>query len=688
MSLVSSFHRLPPPPGPASDPNSFEADVKRLTDGAEQFAKIRFPAKSIQGFSLLQANDRGNKAAAGKMLMCGVCVTSSWAVVGRTDAGGNPLKHGELSRYKPNKSRDQHLENAAAAYSKRFARVEGLAVPRGAGCRLEIMETMDNGGEFVLLPGRTHQEFNGGGASFSLFWILGGTLVRTGGLKNVTVSIADSCLRIRLSSYCRFFRFSSSGTHNITKTHGYVVMCHADSSCDGTLETILFYRPEEDPFDPSRISGKGSRPAPREDFGVGHGWFFMAGTIFSMPTTRGGGCLVWVASCNPSPLYHGTLPTYTSASAEKKSRNHDGMGSALLCQSNVVAAMRKKLGADLTEGLNNRKAKNTPASVPVCPGCGFLCRGACRRSGREEVEVVHQENSSKGSRDRGAAASSSASGTSAETASSCRAAAAPPGRAGPAAVPPAGPVPPPFRRLSGEELRRLPEGEQVAYLLQLSQEEERERQDFMAAIAAVDAGEVVELSDSESEVVELSDSESEGVGSANGADLHGFGGSFGVSADIQQNDPYGGRAQAEQFPAQVARPGTEHGGGSAVFGGGTSAVPASSAASSGPNPIGKTTNIVPNNGDLFLPKASRPVNTGEIIVLDDDEDDDIPSPVRGPQQRQSDSIFRPDAKRQRQGVGMSFEDQMALAMERSTQQGENVTFEKQIELALKKSLGL
>lgn len=53
------------------------------------------------------------------------------------------------------------------------------------------------------------------------------------------------------------------------------------------------------------------------------------------------------------------------------------MGSALLCQSNIVAAMRKALGAANVRSVKNMKKRNIPASVPVCPCCQALCRGQC-----------------------------------------------------------------------------------------------------------------------------------------------------------------------------------------------------------------------------------------------------------------------------------------------------------------------
>eukprot|EP00392_Amoebophrya_sp_AT5.2_P010252 g10309.t1 len=298
-------------------PSQLARCADQVKDAAERFVGRKFPT-SKHNFTVLQEGDRGNKSATGPMLMSGVRVVSGIGNINSKDEHGDPCKPGDLNRYRANQSRDTTAERAVAEHAMRFGELEKVLVPRGAECRTKIMETLDPDSAMTLVPppvGCTSGGRGGAGASSS----------------SASASSSSCATTNRARAYThRDF----NGTHNITKTHSYAVMCHADSSADGTLETILFYRPKTDPM-----------PKKHEDFPAGHKWMFVAGAIFDMPRNRGEGCLIWVASCNPDPLFHGTLPTFTSTAAQNQKQHamHDGIGSALLCQNNVVAALFKQL---------------------------------------------------------------------------------------------------------------------------------------------------------------------------------------------------------------------------------------------------------------------------------------------------------------------------------------------------------
>ncbi|CAD7974818.1 unnamed protein product [Amoebophrya sp. A25] len=337
--------------------SSFGDKISEMARGCEAFAQSVWPAGSnARGYSLIGACTRGHKAAEGPMLMCGTKAAAGLGLIHGKDFNGNPVKIGDVYPYNANKPRDEQLDEIAAAYATRFAKLESAAVPRGAESRYAIMQTLDPSGRTACVGGKgKHREYN--------------------------------------------------GTHNLTKTFSYAVMCHADSSADGTLETIAFYKPLRDPFERHSTQKREELPP------VGHGWFFVAGGIFDMPREPGRGCLVWVASCNPRPLFHGTLPSYTGGATDRRHYLHSGIGSALLCQRNLVKSLALSLAGESLRGggLNNVKAKKGKVEIFACPFCRSFCLGNCEQRTQQGASMTR----SAGLRaDSGAAASSSSSATS------------------------------------------------------------------------------------------------------------------------------------------------------------------------------------------------------------------------------------------------------------------------------------
>lgn len=153
FEVKSAF--LPLGPGGAND-----ADVRSLLQGAEHFSQLGFP-DGICGFSVLRCNNRGNKAAEGDMLMVGSHTVQGAGCIHSRNKNGEKAKHGDLRRYRANKERRPALENAVALYGQRFAKVEGVVVPKGAKCRLKLMETLDPAAEVALFDGAKHEDFNG-----------------------------------------------------------------------------------------------------------------------------------------------------------------------------------------------------------------------------------------------------------------------------------------------------------------------------------------------------------------------------------------------------------------------------------------------------------------------------------------------------------------------------------------------
>ncbi|CAD7923800.1 unnamed protein product [Amoebophrya sp. A120] len=340
--------------------------AQQAKNSADAYAQRPFgKAENFQGFSHVRQGDRGHKTAEGPMMMFGTQTACGFALSSGKDAAGMRSKVGEIRRYKANRRRAIAEEQFAEAHARSLTQLEEILVPKGAVTRTKIMETLDLTGKATLVPNEVGDESN----------------------------------RIEERPGSRHRSFN--GTHNITKTHGYAVMVHSDSSADGTLETILFYRPKH--------SGPGLKKF-RDDFLPGHSWMFVAGAVFNMPRERGDGCLIWVASCNPDPLYHGTLPTFTKDAAEKRHRMHDGMGSALLCQREVLMALAAESSEAATEvGVvakeyqrelkaktgNNMKPKGVSAIAPHCSSCLTLCCGTCEASDVMRESILARERERK-----------------------------------------------------------------------------------------------------------------------------------------------------------------------------------------------------------------------------------------------------------------------------------------------------
>ncbi|CAD7945781.1 unnamed protein product [Amoebophrya sp. A120] len=147
-----------------------------------------------------------------------------------------------------------------------------------------------------------------------------------------------------------------NGYHITSKSSNYVVMVHSDSSADGSLETIYFYRPHWEKQGKMNV----------EKFTAGHSWMFFAGGIMQLPMKSGSGSLVWVHCTNPDPLYHGTLPTFTKQAPKQENVKHNGMGCAFLLQENVVRVLR---GDRNTQ--NIKMAAAQPNTLDVFNGTKF-----------------------------------------------------------------------------------------------------------------------------------------------------------------------------------------------------------------------------------------------------------------------------------------------------------------------------
>ncbi|CAD7961445.1 unnamed protein product [Amoebophrya sp. A25] len=202
-----------------------------------------------------------------------------------------------------------------------------------------------------------------------------------------------------------------NGVHICSKSKHYAVMVHDDSSADGSLEAIHFYRPEvglvldsgsttfkdrlkafllpfvltlprgakgitngvnehqkhtpnTSPTDGAPVGRgrpclSGTPAGVAEEFTQGHSWMFFAGAIFNLNMRRGRGSFVWVHCSNPDPTFHGTLATFRKSAAIQANLNHDGMGCAFLLQDNVVRYLR----GGKSQHLLNYKAKSLAPST-------------------------------------------------------------------------------------------------------------------------------------------------------------------------------------------------------------------------------------------------------------------------------------------------------------------------------------
>lgn len=528
------------------------------------------------------------------------------------------------------------------------------------------------------------------------------------------------------------------GTHSLTKTHGYAVMAHADSSADGSLETILFYRPVHCPFQNAQ------RYADREDFRPGHGWFFVAGAIYDMPRTRGEGCLIWVASCNPDPLYHGTLPTFKADAIEKRSLRHDGMGSALLCQSNVVGALVKRRGGD-GGNLNNVKARGVPASIAVCPKCLGLCRGACfpelkdkRPLGAVRLEQPSGAPSSSAPTEHQASTGAPSVNNSSSSSNMIFPNAPRPNlvvhgptvstsSGGPSVGWPVGIgfVPPSqtnqFRRKTDAELAALqqtdPEGA-VQYLLRLSETEERERVEeakredeiFLEAIA-----ESTRICAAQQDLIVLSDSEDEsdvecwedddffgsfvassGAPAASSSAALGFAASNGAAASSSAAvsssrvaPPLSGLGFADGAATSSSAAASASSGGDIIFGGRQYAGAAASSSRAAPPPTGILANDPASTSlDVGSLRSGRNT-TSSFTELEDDEvgrlnfDEQTAYCMKLSQltANSGGSAGIGSNKRKREEAE---EEQLALAM-RLSREDKNMSEEEKFDLALKRS---
>eukprot|EP00392_Amoebophrya_sp_AT5.2_P001826 g1831.t1 len=310
--------------------STLASDVAALQSAGQKFAALGYLAPgngAARGFSLLQ--NRYSKTAEGQMMMVGAYVPSGLGLL-HNRAG---FQSGDILRYNTNRPSDESAGSICADYTRSVARLSRRLMPREAMTRVKIMQTLDPLATWLLID---NKEDGGGHDDFG-------------------------------------------GTHAETKTHSYAVGPHNDASQDGTLEQIFFLRPMSDPFAAGKLaSGTGPR-APREEFNWGHRWLFTAMVNFDLPRTRGSASLVSVASCNPQPLYHGTLPTFTEKARERRHIMHDGMGSAMLVQKIFVNSLYVKLGGEKKKGgAVNIKARGE-IEAPHCPRCKALCCGECFR---------------------------------------------------------------------------------------------------------------------------------------------------------------------------------------------------------------------------------------------------------------------------------------------------------------------
>eukprot|EP00392_Amoebophrya_sp_AT5.2_P018037 g18486.t1 len=220
--------------------------------------------------------------------------------------------------------RNADVDEIVFEFAAQYAHAERLLVPAAAQSRLNIMRALDPDGSYSLIPGKGHAAAN--------------------------------------------------GAHIFSKSREYVVMVHADSTTDGTLEAIYFYRPREECAArgvPDEQRGRGRpRDADRGNFPAGHSWMFFAGAVFNLSMLRGAGNFVWVHCSNPDPVYHGTLPTFTRRAADQVTARHDGMGAAFLLQDNVARYLAAGYGAetrDVDTIFMNYKPRQEAAKV-VRPG--------------------------------------------------------------------------------------------------------------------------------------------------------------------------------------------------------------------------------------------------------------------------------------------------------------------------------
>mmetsp|Transcript_25277 Transcript_25277/g.63632 ORF Transcript_25277/g.63632 Transcript_25277/m.63632 type:complete len:1009 (+) Transcript_25277:238-3264(+) len=217
--------------------------------------------------------------------------------------------------------RNADVDEILFDFAAQYAHAERLLVPAAARSRLNIMRALDPDGSYSLIPGKGHAAAN--------------------------------------------------GAHIFSKSREYVVMVHADSTTDGTLEAIYFYRPREER---AGVGAGGRRirgwDADRGKFPAGHSWMFFAGAVFNLSMVRGAGNFVWVHCSNPDPVYHGTLPTFTRRAGDQVTARHDGMGAAFLLQDNVARFLAHGYGAetrDVGTIFHNYKPRQEAAKV-VRPG--------------------------------------------------------------------------------------------------------------------------------------------------------------------------------------------------------------------------------------------------------------------------------------------------------------------------------
>ncbi len=251
------------------------------------------------------------------------------------------------------KPRRKDLEEVIDAYAADFAKREAEAVPAGAASRLAIMRALDKDSRHSLLAKDSTQGLDLVGKSNKS--------------QSVKKSVKASCNDEHkghsvLAGHDRF-----NGSHICSKSSNYVVMVHDDSSADGSLETIHFYRPIDTAVDAWYKTAYGQRPffyneddtgmRPMPDeFTQGHRWMFFAGVIFRLNMRRGCGSMCWVHCSNPDPLFHGTLPTFLEGASVQENLRHDGMGCAFLLQENVVRYLRGDSGALVNQKTRTKKS--------------------------------------------------------------------------------------------------------------------------------------------------------------------------------------------------------------------------------------------------------------------------------------------------------------------------------------------
>lgn len=220
----------------------------------------------------------------------GACVVAHRGATGSGNmhmVGCNPSakkpKTGEaVGRYGANNKKCGELLEASRNFGEEFAALEKKYAPAAAVSRLRVMQEADPGGKSSLVEGYPHVLFNGG--------------------------------------------------HVISRTRGFVIAPHDDSSASGALETVFFWKPTTTILTRAGCSDAELKP--------GHKWLFYAGVIFCLPTTPGEGSMVLV-SCSGEPhtrTVHGTLPS----SSTEPHQVHGGLGSALVTKQRFISQCKKR----------------------------------------------------------------------------------------------------------------------------------------------------------------------------------------------------------------------------------------------------------------------------------------------------------------------------------------------------------